>query len=116
MTAAVPGPHLFSALLNKDQGFDRRRETFAASLIGQAAILALAIYFTSHMIGGVEFKKQVSKFGNDLVFFGTAGGGGALDALPASHGSAPPASASVPIVPPTVMVPTAMPKLPVEQS
>ncbi len=116
MTAASPGPHLFSIWIDENQTSARRREAFAASLIAQAALLALIIYLTGHVIGGPELPRQISDLKNSLVFYGNAGGGGALDRLPASHGNPPPASAEAPIVPATVMVPTAMPKLPVEQS
>jgi hypothetical protein len=46
MTAASfdPGPHLFSALSNQASR-KVRGETFALSFLGQAAILAIIVYF-----------------------------------------------------------------------
>ncbi len=51
MTAASfdPGPHLFSALSNQASR-KVRGETFALSFLGQAAILAIIVYFTSFVI------------------------------------------------------------------
>jgi TonB family protein len=52
-----------------------------------------------------------------LVFSGhNGGGGGNFGPLPASHGNIPPASLDMPIVPPTVIVPKEMPRLPVEET
>ena len=50
MTAAPPGPNLFSSLADEHVSLARTRETFAASFIGQAAILVVIIYFTSFVI------------------------------------------------------------------
>jgi hypothetical protein len=53
MTAASlgPGPNLFSILSAEHDGTYRtRRESFVLSLLGQAAILGLLIYFTSCVI------------------------------------------------------------------
>lgn len=51
MTAAPPGPSLFSSFsgeLNTDNRI--RRETFLLSLLGQALILGLIVYLTSCVI------------------------------------------------------------------
>ena len=116
MTAAPPGPNLFSSLATDDVSFVRRRETFAASLIGQAAILAVIIYFTSFMIPGLHDRFPIPDLRNSLVFYGTSGGGGARDPLPASKGDIPSARREAPIVPATVMVPKEIPKLAVPES
>ncbi len=53
MTAASPGPgpNIFSIFSAENDGLYRaRRETFVFSLLGQAAILGLLIYFTSCVI------------------------------------------------------------------
>ena len=116
MTAAPPGPNLFSSLATDDVSFVRRRETFAASLIGQAAILAVIIYFTSFMIPGLHDRFPIPDLRNSLVFYGTSGGGGARDPLPASIGNPPSARPEAPISPASVMLPKQMPKLPVPES
>lgn len=119
MTAATPGPsgpNLFSMFSGGGDGLYRaRRETFALSMIGQAAALGLLIYFTSCVIRGTPPIPEGIRSIPDLpvIFSGTGGGGGGNhDPLPASHGSPPRASLDVQLVPPTVMTPTAMPKLP----
>lgn len=115
-----PGPDLFSVLsIDQDATFRTRRETFAVSLLGQAAILALIVYFTSCMIrnppGVVPRLPDLEKL--PMIFSGyNGGGGGGLDPLPASHGNLPRASLDPQIVPPTVMQPAQMPKLPVDET
>jgi len=116
MTAAPPGPNLFSILAVDDAALSRKRETFAVSLIGQAAILAVIIYFTSFMIPGLHNRLPIPDLRNSLVFYGTSGGGGARDPLPASVGAPPSARPEAPISPATVMQPKTMPKLPVPES
>ena len=116
MTATPPGPNLFSILAGDGGNRSHSRETFAASLFGQAVILALLIYFTSCVIRGPHDHFRIKDLQNDIVFYGTSGGGGSRDPLPASRGNIPRAMPSLPIVPATVMVPTQMPKLPVEES
>jgi periplasmic protein TonB len=116
MTAASPGPHLFSNL-NSESGalFRSRKDTFVLSLLGQTAVLAIVVYFTSCVARTPEFRKGVSDLARlPLSFPGfNGGGGGNHDHLPASAGSPPPGSLETPIVMPTVMVPTQMPKLPI---
>jgi TonB family protein len=52
-----------------------------------------------------------------LIFSGhNGGGGGGLDPLSASHGNPPRASLDTQVVPPTVVVPREMPKLPVDET
>jgi protein TonB len=115
MTAASPGPHLFSILTNgNDVLFRPRREAFIFSLLGQAAIVGLIIYFTSCVIrNSPELERKVrdlAKF--PLIYSGfNGGGGGNHDRLPASNGSLPPSSLEMQIVPPTVIVPKEPPKL-----
>ena len=69
MTAASPGPGplLFSLLSGENNGgYRARRETFLLSLLGQAAILGLLIYFTSCVIRSApEIASRLPKF-NEL--------------------------------------------------
>ncbi|HKT88274.1 MAG TPA: TonB family protein [Candidatus Sulfotelmatobacter sp.] len=120
MTAASlgPGPDLFS-FLSSSTNSKTRRETFFLSLLGQAAILALIIYLTPYVIlDAGTLVRNVSNFPQlPLIFSGrNGGGGGNFDPLPASNGNPPRASLETQIVPPTVIVPKEMPKLPVEQT
>ena len=115
-----PGPDLFSFLsIDRDTTFRNRRDTFAFSLLGQAAILALIIYLTSCVIrnppGVVPRLPDLTRL--PMIFSGhNGGGGGGLDPLPASRGNLPRASLDPQIVPPTVMQPAQMPKLPAEET
>jgi TonB family protein len=119
-TSPGPGPDLFSILSGeRDRIYRTRREAFVLSLLGQAAILGLLIYFMScvieHPPGVIN---QLSKFSDlPLVFSGDSGGGGGNhDPLPASHGNLPRASLDPQLAPPTVILPKEMPKLPVEET
>ena len=122
MTAACPGPgpNIFSMLSGENDGLYRaRRETFVLSMIGQAAIVGLLIYFTSCVIQGPpEIVRRFPKLDEiPLIFSGNSGGGGGNhDPLPASHGDIPKASLDTQIVPPTVILPKEPPKLPVDES
>ena len=122
MTAASPGPGpvLFSILLGENNGgYRARRETFLLSLLGQAAILGLLIYFTSCVIRSApEIASRLPKFNElPLVFSGhNGGGGGNHDPLPASHGNLPRASLDPQLAPPTVILPKEPPKLAVEET
>ena len=122
MTAASPGPDplLFSILSGENNGGHRaRRETFLLSLLGQAALLGLLIYFTSCVIRSApEIASRLPKFNElPLVFSGhNGGGGGNHDPLPASHGNLPRASLDPQLAPPTVILPKEPPKLPVEET
>jgi protein TonB len=122
MTAASPGPgpNIFSILSADNEGLYRaRRETFVLSMLGQAAVLGLLVYFTSYVIQGTpEIAKRIPNL-NDLplIFSGrNGGGGGGGDPLPASHGNLPRASLDPQIVPPTVILPKEPPKLAVDQT
>ncbi|MFZ0731326.1 MAG: energy transducer TonB [Candidatus Sulfotelmatobacter sp.] len=120
MTAASlgPGPNLFS-ILSSTANSKTRRETFFLSLLGQAAILALIIYLTPYVIHGTgRIVRNVSNFPQlPLIFSGhNGGGGGNFDPLAASRGNPPRASLETQIVPPTVIVPKEMPRLPVEET
>ena len=120
MTAAPPGPSLFSAFSGEPNAGDRtRREAFVLSLLGQAAILSAIVYFTSCVIQNApEIRRQLPKFAElPIVFLGhNGGGGGNRDPLPASQGTPPRASLENQIVAPTVIVPKEMPRLPVEET
>lgn len=122
MTAAStgPGPNIFSTLSGENDGLYRaRRETFVFSMLGQAAIVGLVIYFTSCVIQHPpEFVNKLPNLNElPLIFSGrNGGGGGNHDALPASVGSLPKASLDPQLVPPTVVLPKEMPKLPVEET
>jgi protein TonB len=122
MTAASPGPgpNIFSILSGQNDGLDRaRRETFLFSLLGQAAIVGILIYFTSCLIRNTpEIASRLPKFNElPLVFSGHGGGGGGNhDPLPASHGNLPRASLDPQLVPPTVILPKEPPKLAVEET
>ena len=117
MTAASPGPgpNLFSMLSGENDGLYRaRREAFIFSLLGQAAILGLLVYFTSCVIRSTpEIARQLPKFGDlPVIFSGRSGGGGGNhDPLPASRGNIPKASLDPQLVPPTVILPKEPPKL-----
>lgn len=117
MTAAPPGPNLFSMLAWENENVSRRRETFVGSLIGQAAILAVIIYLTTHAISGPGFVNPIHAVNTNQVFYGANGGGGGThEVLPASTGNPPPASLNPPIVPATVIVPNQMHLVMVQQT
>src|ERR1700681_2074872 len=110
MTAASPGPgpNIFSVLSGQNDGLYRaRRETFFFSLLGQAAIVAVVIYFTSCVIRSApEIASRFPKFDElPLVFMGhNGGGGGNHDPLPVSRGNLPKASLDPQLAPPTVIL------------
>ena len=122
MTAATPGPgpDLFSALsLDQDAAYRPRRESFVFSVAGQALIIGLLIYFTTCVIhyppSATPKIPDLTKL--PLIFSGhNGGGGGDFDRLPATRGNPPRASLDPQIVPPTVMQPTQIPKLAVEET
>lgn len=118
MTAATPGPDLFSVLTNNSANSSRRRESFAASLAGQVAILALIVYLTTHTIPGpANIPNRSPLSGKSLIFHGEdGGGGGGRELLQASVGILPTASLQAPIVPATVKTPNYIPKLMVDQT
>jgi periplasmic protein TonB len=115
MTAASPGPQLFSILTGEhDVLFRPRKDAFLLSLLGQAAILAVIVYLTSCAIrSSPAIAPRIGDLDRlPLVFSGLNGGGGGNHArLPASNGSLPEASLEPQIVPPTVIVPKEPPKL-----
>jgi protein TonB len=122
MTAASPGPgpSIFSMLSGESDGLYRtRREPFVFSLLGQAAIVGLLIYFTSCVIrstpGIADHLPKLSEL--PLVFSGhNGGGGGDFDPLPASRGKPPKASLDLQLAPPTVILPKEPPKLAMEET
>jgi len=122
MTAASPGPgpNLFSMLSGENDGLYRaRRETFIFSLLGQAAILGLLVYFTSCVIRSTpEIARQLPKFGDlPVIFSGRSGGGGGNhEPLPDSRGNIAKASLDPQLVPPTVILPKEPPKLAVPET
>ena len=90
MTAATPGPsgpNIFSMFSSEGQDLYRtKRESFVLSMLGQAAILGLLIYFTSCVIQCTP--PQVGPLpplsSLPLIFSGhNGGGGGNHDPLPA---------------------------------
>jgi periplasmic protein TonB len=123
MTAATPGPsgpNIFSMFSSEGRDLYRaKRETFVLSLLGQAVILGLLIYFTScvirstpPLVGSLPPLNELP-----LIFSGhNGGGGGNFDPLPASNGNPPSASLADQLTPPTVMQPKAMPKLVVPET
>jgi TonB family protein len=121
MTAASldPGPSLFSFLSDDKNVRTHRRETFAFSLLVQAAILVVvALLSTRIFVTPTDLHYPFSKLADlPLIFSGSNGGGGGNhDPLPATHGNMPRASLDTQIVPPTVIVPKEMPHLPVDQT
>jgi TonB family protein len=115
MTAASPGPgpNIFSMLSGENDGLYRaRRETFVFSMLGQAAIVGLLIYFTSCVIRGTPEIGKLKFKELPLIFSGdNGGGGGNHDPLQASQGNLPPASLDPQLAPPTVILPKEPPKL-----
>ena len=115
MTAASRGPHLFSILTSeRDLLFRPRTEAFLFSLLGQAAILAVILYFTSCVIrSSPDIAQRIRDLDRlPLVFSGhNGGGGGNHERLAASKGGLPATSLEPQIVPPTVIVPKEPPKL-----
>jgi periplasmic protein TonB len=122
MTAASPGPgpNIFSMLSGDNDGLYRaRRETFFLSLLGQAAVLGLLIYFTSCVIQHTPaIANRIPNLNElPLIFSGRNGGsGGDGDPLPASHGNLPRASLDPQLASPTVILPKEMPKLAVDET
>jgi periplasmic protein TonB len=123
MTAATPGPsgqNIFSMFSGEANGLYRtKRETFVFSVVGQALILGLIIYLTRVVLVGTP--PLVTKLPPldrlPVVFSGDDGGGGGNhDLLPDSQGDPPRASLADQIVPPTVIVPKQMPRLPAEET
>jgi periplasmic protein TonB len=118
MTAASQGPNLWSIFSESNEPLYRtRREPFLFSVLGQAAIFLIIMYLSRSIF--VHPPHAVHPFSNVsdrlLIFAGhNGGGGGGLDALPASHGNLPRASLDAQIVPPAVIVAKEMPRLPVE--
>jgi protein TonB len=120
MTAAPAGPaQPFSMFLGQgDRMYRTRREAFVVSLLGQALIVGLLIYFTCvitatpPLIGKLPNLKELP-----VVLSGySGGGGGGLDKIPASHGNLPRATLDDQVVPPTVTLPKEPPKLAVEET
>jgi protein TonB len=122
MTAASPGPgpNIFSIFSVENHRLYRTRsETFVFSMLGQAAILGVIIYFTSCVIRSTpQIGKEPLRLADlPLVFSGHfGGGGGGHDPLPASRANLPRASLDQQLAPPTVTLQKEMPKLPVEET
>lgn len=120
MTAA-PGPsQLFSMFYDQgEKWYCRQREAFFLSLLAQALILVLLTLITCCIIDTPPgIRGHIPKLDDfPLIFSGeNGGGGGNFEKLPPSHGSLPRASLDDQLVSPNVMRPTAMPKLPVEET
>ena len=122
MTAATPGPsgpNIFSMFSSEGHDLYRtKRESFIFSMLGQAAILGLLIYFTSCVISAPEISRNLPHLKDLPVIFSgdNGGGGGNHDPLPPSQGNPPAASLADQLTPPTVKQPTAMPKLVVPET
>jgi periplasmic protein TonB len=121
MTAATldSSSNFFSSLsIHGSNSYRTRPEAFALSVLGQAAVLGIIIYFTSCVIRTPpDLVHRVASLDLPLIFSGhNGGGGGGLDPLPASRGNPPRASLDMQILPPTVVVPKEMPKLPVDET
>lgn len=119
-TAGPSGPNLFSNFsVNQSGLFRKNPEALALSLLGQAAIVGLLIYLTTCVIERRPDIVRHPPIGEALrvIFSGDSGGGGGNhDPVPASHGNIPKASLETQIVPPTVVVPKEMPKLPMPET
>jgi protein TonB len=117
MTAASlgPGPSLFT-FLSESRTHSRSMEAFVFSFLVQAGILAIIVYFTTIVIRAPGIDQRLAGARElPLIFSGfNGGGGGNFDPLPASRGNPPRASLDPQLVPPTVIVPKEMPRLPVE--
>jgi periplasmic protein TonB len=121
MTAASPGPgpNIFSMLSGENDGpYRTRRETFVLSMLGQAVVLALLIYFTSCVIRTPGIVNKIPDLHDfPLIFSGwNGGGGGGREMLPASHGNIPRASLDPQLMAPTVILPKEQPKLAVPET
>jgi periplasmic protein TonB len=120
MTVAPAGLQLFSIF--SDQAEEPRRlrnPAFLLSFAGQGLMVALLTYFTCCILENpTGALPRSSKLGElPLIFSGrNGGGGGNFDKVPASRGDLPRASLETQLVPPNVMEPTEMPKLPVEET
>jgi TonB family protein len=116
MTAASPGPdsNIFSIFSPESVPLYRaRKETFVFSIVGQAIIVGLLIYFTSCIIRNPSIARDLPKLSDlPLIFSGhNGGGGGNHDLLPASRGNIPRASLDPQLTSPTVILPKEPPKL-----
>ena len=85
---------------------------------GRAVILGLLIYFTSFVIRNRRNGREIPELPGIAVGFFRAQRRGwwRLRPAPASHGNLPRASLDDQLAAPTVMLPKAMPKLPVEET
>lgn len=117
MTAASPGPSLFSILSVEGRVYRTQRETFLFSLIGQALVLGLIVYFTGCVIRNpTAIVRQIPFERIPIIFSGdNGGGGGNHDPLPASTGNLP-RSSLIQIVPPSVVASNEMHKLMEDQT
>jgi TonB family protein len=122
MTAASPGPgpNIFPMMSGEhDDLYRARPESFLLSMLGQAAIMGLLIYFTSCVIQRQpELVKRIPNLNElPLIFSGqNGGGGGNHDPLPAAHGNIPKASLDTQLAPPTVILAKEPPKLAVPET
>jgi periplasmic protein TonB len=123
MTAATAGPsgtNGFSLFSGEGYGLYRtRQEILWLSMLGQAAVVCLLVYFISCVAPGSPGVDGIRPLIKELplVFSGHGGGGGGnFEKTPASHGALPRASLAAQLAPPDVIVPKEMPRLPVEQT
>ena len=121
MTAATAGPSGPNLFLFSDEARSSsrtRHEAFALSLLAQGAIIGLLCLTAINPFLPTIGTPPVARFKDfPLIYSGRSGGGGGdFDLLPASQGAPPQASLSPQIVPPTVIVPKEMPRLPVAET
>ena len=121
MTAAVfrnSDPNLFSMFSGASRDlYPARREAFLFSMLGQAAVIALVIYFLSITIpSGPRMIRELPRRIEELpLVFSSGGGGGAgRDSTPASAGTLAKASPDIQVMAPTVHVITQTSRLMVE--
>lgn len=121
MTAATAGPSAtngFSIFSREGYGLYRtRQEVFLLSMVGQAAVVGLLVYFISSVAPNGQVADGLRPLVKELplVFSGHGGGGGGnFDRTPASHGAFPRASLDRQLAAPTILVPKEMPRLAVE--
>ena len=122
MTAATTGPSDsgFSIFSREGYGLYRtRQEVLLLSMVGQAAVVGLLVYFISCVAPSDRLADGLRPLVKELplVFSGHGGGGGGkLEKTPASHGALPRASLEQQLAAPTILVPKEMPRLAVEST
>lgn len=121
MTAAPAGSAPLFSMFSDENGklYCSRPESFLFSLILQALILVLiTIVICCFLPPPPSVARRLPRFEDlPLIFSGDSGGGGGnFEVLPASHGNLPRSSLEDQIVPPMVIVPREMRRLPVDET